>query len=180
MFFSDHDYLKLGNQIKCNPAIKTAEDRAAILTAVFDDQIDIIASDHAPHTWDEKSEAYMKAPAGLPLIQHTLQMMLSHWKDGRISLERIIDKMCHAPAECFHVSDRGYLDEGYYADIVMIDLEKELLVSKESLLYKCAWSPLEGRTLPGVIEGTWVNGQRLFEDGIIIGAPAGMRLRFNH
>jgi dihydroorotase len=143
MYFSDQDYVALGNQIKCNPAIKTPEDRAAILKAVLEDRIDIIATDHAPHTWEEKSQAYELAPSGLPLVQHTLNLMLSHWKDGRIKLERIVDKMCHAPADCFRIAERGYLDEGYYADIVLVDVEKETKVTKESLLYKCAWSPLE-------------------------------------
>ena len=178
MYFSDQDYISLGNQIKCNPAIKTADDRAAILKAVFEDRIDIIATDHAPHTWDEKSQSYDQAPSGLPLVQHTLNLMLTHWKEGRIKLERIIDKMCHAPAECFHIENRGYLEEGKYADIVMLDLNKETLVSKENILYKCGWSPLEGRTLPGRIEGTWVNGVRLYGDGKIMGEPAGRRLKF--
>jgi dihydroorotase len=178
MYFSDQDYVALGNQIKCNPAIKTVDDRAAILKAVFEDRIDIIATDHAPHTWEEKSQAYEQAPSGLPLVQHTLLLMLSHWQEGRIKLERIVDKMCHAPADCFRVAERGYLDEGYYADVVLVDVEKETTVTKESLLYKCAWSPLEGRTLPGRIDGTWVNGTRLFEDGNVIGEPAGKRLSF--
>jgi len=178
MYFSDQDYISLGNQIKCNPAIKTEEDRAAILQAVLDDRIDIIASDHAPHTWEEKSEPYLNAPAGLPLVQHTLQMMLSHWKKGSITLERIIEKMCHAPADCFRMVDRGYLDEGYFADMVLLDVNKEYLVSKENILYKCGWSPLEGQSMPGVIEGTWVNGNRLFENGKIIGSPSGNRLKF--
>jgi len=179
MYFSDQDYVALGNQIKCNPAIKTAEDRAAILKAVLEDRIDIIATDHAPHTWEEKSQAYEQAPSGLPLVQHTLLLMLSHWQEGGIKLERIVDKMCHAPADCFRVAERGYLDEGYFADIVLVDVEKETKVTKESLLYKCAWSPLEGKTLPGRIDGTWVNGTRLFEDGNVIGEPAGKRLSFN-
>ncbi|HUR30605.1 MAG TPA: dihydroorotase [Saprospiraceae bacterium] len=178
MYYADSDYITLGNQIKCNPAIKTAEDRKAILDGVLDDRIDIIASDHAPHTWEEKSQQYIDAPSGLPLIQHELLMMLSHWKEDRISLEKIIEKMCHAPAECFRIMDRGFLDEGYYADMVMLDLNKETLVSKENILYKCGWSPLEGMHLPGVIEGTWVNGVRVFENGNIVGEPAGMRLKF--
>lgn len=179
MYFSDQDYLTLGNQIKCNPAIKTTEDRNAILQGVLDDRIDIIASDHAPHTWDEKSESYIKAPSGLPLVQHTLQLMLSHWKEGRISLTRIVEKMCHAPAECFQMYNRGYLDEGSYADIVLLDLEKETLVTKENILYKCGWSPLEGRSMPGIIEGTWVNGIRLFENGKVVDDPGGRRLEFS-
>ena len=178
MYFSDRDYIALGNQIKCNPAIKGEEDRAAILQAVLDDKIDIIASDHAPHTWVEKSEPYANAPAGLPLVQHTLLMMLSHWKEGRISIERIVEKMCHAPADCFRLIGRGYVEEGCFADLVLLDPNKDTTITKENILYKCAWSPLENQTLPGRIEGTWVNGVRLFEDGSIIGAPAGRRLSF--
>lgn len=178
MYYADQDYIALGNQIKCNPAIKTAEDRNAILQAVLDDRIDVIASDHAPHTWDEKQQLYAQAPSGLPLIQHELLMMLSHWKDGLISLERIVEKMCHAPAECFNIIDRGYLDEGRYADIVLLDTNQETLVSKENILYKCGWSPLEGTHLPGLILGTWVNGARVFENGSVIGEPQGARLRF--
>jgi len=178
LYFSDQDYITLGNQIKCNPAIKTAADRDAILEAVLDDRIDIIASDHAPHTWAEKSEPYINAPSGLPLVQHTLQMMLTHYKEGRISLERIVEKMCHAPAECFQIAGRGYLDVGSFADIVMLDLDQDTLVTKENILYKCGWSPLENVTLPGRIEGTWVNGARVFENGAVVGSPAGMRLIF--
>lgn len=178
MYFSDQDYIALGNQIKCNPAIKTEEDREAILSAVLDDRIDIIATDHAPHTWEEKSEPYLSAPSGLPLVQHALQLMLTHHVEGRISLERIVEKMCHAPSLCFKLRDRGYLDEGAFADIVMFDLAKHQNVTKDNLIYKCGWSPLEGKTLPGVIEGTWVNGTRLFESGQVIGEPAGKRLTF--
>ena len=179
MYFSDRDYITLGNQIKCNPAIKSEDDRKAILQAVLDDRIDIIATDHAPHTWEEKSEPYINAPSGLPLVQHALQLMLTHYQEGLISLERIVEKMCHAPAECFRIVHRGYLDEGCYADIVLLDIYKSQTVSKDNILYKCAWSPLEGRTLPGMIEGTWVNGTRLFESGKLIGAPSGQRLTFN-
>ncbi len=179
MYFSDKDYIRLGHQIKCNPAIKTAEDRDAILQAVLDDRIDIIATDHAPHTWEEKQQPYLNAPAGLPLIQHTLQLMLTHREEGRISLERIVEKMCHAPADCFQVKDRGYLDEGCYADMVLVDLGKSYKVEKENLLFKCGWSPLEGTTLPGVILCTWINGNRVFENGQITGAPDGMRLEFD-
>jgi dihydroorotase len=179
LYFADQDYIQLGNQIKCNPAIKTSDDRDAILRAVLNDQIDIIASDHAPHTWEEKSEPYLQAPSGLPLVQHTLQMMLTHWRSGLISLERIVEKMCHAPSDCFKMDRRGYLDEGGYADIVLLNLDLETMVSKSNLYYKCGWSPLEGKVLPGRIDGTWVNGIRLVEDGVVIGSPSGQRLSFN-
>ncbi|MFZ1678519.1 MAG: dihydroorotase [Saprospiraceae bacterium] len=180
MYYSEQDYIELGNQIKCNPSIKTSEDRSAILKGVLDDRIDIIASDHAPHTWEEKSEPYLQAPSGLPLIQHSLLMMLSHWRDGDISLEKIVEKMCHAPALCFRVADRGYLDEGAYADIVLLDTTKDTSITKENILYKCAWSPLEGKTLPGKIEGTWVNGNLVYENGVVVGEPSGKRLSFNY
>ena len=178
MFYADPDYITLGNQIKCNPAIKTAEDRDAILEAVIEDRIDIIASDHAPHTWEEKSAPYIDAPSGLPLVQHELLMMLSHWKEERISLEMIVEKMCHAPAKCFRIVDRGYLDEGCHADIVLLDTNRETLVTKENILYKCGWSPLEGMHLPGEILGTWVNGIRVYENGKITGQASGQRLKF--
>jgi dihydroorotase len=179
LFFSDADYITLGNQIKCNPAVKTAEDRDAIFQAVLDGRIDIIATDHAPHTWEEKSAPYADAPAGLPLVQHGLRMMLSHRAAGRITLEQIVEWMCHRPAQCFAIEERGYLDEGAYADLVLVDPDDLVPITRESLLYKCGWSPLEGRTLPGRIVGTWVNGERVVEDGTVIGAPAGRRLTFD-
>jgi dihydroorotase len=178
MFYADQDYITLGNQIKCNPAIKTAEDREAILKAVLEDRIDIIASDHAPHTWEEKSASYLQAPSGLPLVQHELLMMLSHWSEDRITLEKIVEKMCHAPSDCFRVIERGYLDEGYFADIVVLDTSRETFVSKENLLYKCGWSPLEGIHLPGVVESTWINGICSYSKGKIMGMPSGDRLTF--
>lgn len=156
--FDDRDYALLGNQIKCNPAIKTKEDRAALWQALLDDRLDIIATDHAPHTLDEKFRPYFEAPSGLPLIQHTLLMMLNAMQEGKISLERIVEKMCHAPAECFRLAERGYLREGYWADLVVIDPDTSITVSKENILYKCGWSPLEGRSFKGVIDQTWVNG----------------------
>lgn len=179
MFYSDQDYITLGNQIKCNPAIKTTDDQEAILDAVLDDRIDIIASDHAPHTWEEKSSLYADAPSGLPLVQHELMMMLSHWQEGRISLERIVEKMCHAPAQCFRVQDRGFVEEGMFADLVALDVSRETLISKENLLYKCGWSPLEGIHLPGVIHSTWINGICCYADGKVQGMPAGRRLTFS-
>jgi dihydroorotase len=179
LYYSDQDYIRLGNKIKCNPAIKAVTDREAVLQAVLDDRIDIIASDHAPHTLEEKMAPYTEAPSGLPLVQHTFQMMLSHFKAGRISLERIVEKMCHAPAECFQVEGRGYLDEGSFADIVLADVEKHQVVTKENINYKCAWSPLEGEELPGVIEAVWVNGVKKYETGQFIPGESGKRLMFN-
>lgn len=179
LYYSDADYIALGNQIKCNPAIKTADDREAILQAVLDGRIDIIATDHAPHTWPEKSQAYAEAPAGLPLVQHGLRMMLSHRKEGRITLEQIVEWMCHRPAQCFQVHGRGYVDEGCFADLVLLDPNTESTVTRDDILYHCGWSPLEGTTLPGQVRGTWVNGIRVVENGTVIGAPVGRRLTFD-
>lgn len=179
LYFSDADYIPLGNQIKCNPAIKTAADRDAIFEAVLEGRIDIIATDHAPHTLQEKSQAYPEAPAGLPLVQHGLRMMLMHRKEGRIALEQIVEWMCHRPAQCFQVEGRGYVEEGGFADLVLLDADTESTVTRDDILYHCGWSPLEGTTLPGLVRGTWVNGIRVVRDGTVIGAPAGRRLTFD-
>ena len=178
LFFTDQDYISLGNKIKCNPSIKTAEDRQAILQGVLNNKIDIIASDHAPHTSEEKSLPYENAPSGLPLVQHTLQMMLVHWQSGLISLERIVDKMCHQPALCFRIKDRGFVDEGMFADLVLLDTTKSITVSENNILYKCGWSPLEGNKLPGKIGGTWVNGLKVFDGVEVKGEQTGKRLEF--
>ncbi len=178
MFYTDQDYIQLGNQIKCNPAIKLDKDRKAVLKAVMEDRIDVIATDHAPHTWEEKAQPYAQSPSGLPLIQHGLLMMLTHYKAGTIALEKIIDKMCHKPADLFRIVDRGYLDEGKFADLVVLDLNKETTVTKENLFYKCGWSPLEGKSLPGSIDSTWLNGACVYSNGEILGEPAGRRLVF--
>lgn len=176
--FSDSDYRLLKNQIKCNPAIKSDADREAIWTALLDDRIDIIATDHAPHTWDEKQQPYAQAPSGLPLVQHSLVMMMQHVLQGRLSIERMVDKMSHAPAACFRIVDRGYLDEGAWADLVIFDQEVEWTIDKSNLLYHCGWSPLEGRSMKGNVQQTWVNGQCVFRDGKVMDVPNGMRLQF--
>src|SRR5690606_20064614 len=137
------DYKTRGTQIKCNPAVKSAEHQSALFPALLDDRLDIIATDHAPHTWDEKQNTYFNAPSGVPLVQHSLNIMLEFYQQGKISLERIVEKMCHAPAECFRVDGRGYLDEGAWADVVILDLEKIWQVSKDNIFYKCNWSPFE-------------------------------------
>jgi dihydroorotase len=179
MFFDSEDYKTLGNKIKCNPAIKDASDREAIFNAVLDDRIDVIATDHAPHTLDEKEGPYLNAPSGLPLIQHTLLIMLKYYHEGKISKEKIVEKMCHAPADLFRVRDRGYLDEGKYADIVIVNPEQEKVVEKKDLLYKCKWSPLEGYTFKGVVEQVYVNGIRKYHKGNIVEQSPGMRLLFD-
>lgn len=178
--FSAEDYARLGTQIKCNPAIKNKADREAIWKAVLDDRIDIIATDHAPHTWEEKQSKYISAPSGLPLVQHSLVMMMQEVHRGRWSVERLVEKMCHAPAECFHVEDRGYLDEGYWADLVVFDPDFEWQVTKDSLQYQCQWSPLEGEPFQGRVEQTWVNGQLAWDGSKITANSSGMRLKFKH
>lgn len=178
--FSYPQYAILGNQIKCNPAIKAESDRKAIWEAVLNDHIDVIATDHAPHTWDEKSKKYLNAPSGLPLVQHSLNLLLNHMHEGTISIERIVEKACHAPAILFKVSERGFLDEGYYADMVILDPEAQWTVDKSQLLYKCGWSPLEGRSMKGKIETTIVNGRIAYDQGKIIEVGSGARLVFNN
>lgn len=179
LYFTADDYERFGNLIKCNPAIKAPENKEALWKALLDDRLDIIATDHAPHTWEEKQKPYLEAPAGLPLVQHGLLMLLEGYKEGRISLEKIVEKACHAPAECFDVKERGYIREGYFADCVLIDLEKTTSVSKETILYKCGWSPFEGHTFPTSIEKTFVNGNILFDKGKQVDDVKGMRLVFD-
>lgn len=179
LFFNDQDYNKLGNKIKCNPAIKSEDDRKAIFAAVLDDRIDIIATDHAPHTIEEKSQAYMQAPSGLPLVQHSLTIMLDFYHKGEISKEKIIEKMCHSPAIMFNIIDRGFIEEGMYADLSIVDPEKPVSIAKKDLFYKCQWSPLEGYEFKGEVEQVFVNGVRKFRKGRIINQAPGMRLLFN-
>jgi dihydroorotase len=178
LWFSASDYEQLGNYIKCNPAIKEAHHKIELFKAMLDNRLDIIATDHAPHTLEEKGNSYSTAPSGLPLVQHSLLMMLEFYKQGRISLERVVEKMCHAPATCFQVSQRGFLREGYYADMVLVDLDKKYIVSKENILYKCGWSPLEKYTFSSAVHSTFVNGNKVYADGKIIEGSTGQRLLF--
>ncbi len=178
LYFDADDYDLLGNQIKCNPAIKAKEHKVALFSALLDDRLDIIATDHAPHTWDEKSQSYEFAPAGLPLVQHSLNIMMEFYQKGMISKERIVEKMCHAPAICFDILDRGYLDEGKYADIVLYDPNKHYKVSKENILYKCGWSPLEGKAFTGKVISTYVNGNQVYSDSGSFKKGFGQRLTF--
>lgn len=178
LFFDERDYPRLGNRIKCNPAIKTPADREALLAAVLEDRIDVIATDHAPHTREEKERPYLEAPAGLPLVQHALLSLLEHHHDGRLPLETIVQKTAHAPALRFEVAERGFLREGYFADLVLVDPEGRTEVTADSLLYRCGWSPFEGYTFRSRIAATWVNGTRVYEDGRIVGEPAGRPLDF--
>ncbi len=179
LHFTSDDYARLGNQIKCNPAIKAPENKAALWEALLDDRLDIIATDHAPHTWEEKQQPYQKAPAGVPLVQHSLPLMLEYVKKGRISIEKMVEKMCHAPAICFQIHKRGYVREGYHADLVLVDMNKELTVAKENILYKCGWSPFEGHSFPASVHTTFINGAIAYENGKIDDSVRGQRLRFD-
>jgi dihydroorotase len=177
--FDSGDYASLGNKIKCNPAIKSPDDQKALWNALNDDHLDIIATDHAPHTLDEKSQIYLKAPAGLPLVQHGLQLMIDHVKNGRISLERMVHKMCHAPAICFQIKDRGFIREGYWADLVLVDPNKPYQVSTENILYKCGWSPFEDRSFSSSIHSTIVSGNLVWQNGKFVDDSKGHRILFN-
>jgi len=197
LHFTSDDYEKLGNQIKCNPAIKAPHNKEALWKALSDDRLDVIATDHAPHTLQEKGlirnedstlsppvggrdreGLYEKAHAGLPLVQHSLLLMLYYNKHGKISLERIAQKMSHAVAECFQVKERGYIREGYYADLVIVDMNQATKVSKENILYKCGWSPLEGFEFPSAITHTFVNGHLVYGNGVWDESQKGQRLKF--
>ena len=179
LHFTADDYATLGNKIKCNPAIKSKENKAALWEALLDDRLDIIATEHAPHALEEKSGDYEHAHAGGPLVQHSLQLMLHQYKQGRISLEKMVEKMSHAPAKCFQIRERGFIREGYFADLVLVDLNQPYTVSKENILYKCGWSPLEGFSFPATIAMTFVNGYPVYENGKVDASYRGMRLQFN-
>jgi dihydroorotase len=179
LWFDDTDYNKLGNRIKWNPAIKTKNDKDKLLEALLDDRIDVIATDHAPHTWDEKNNVYTKAPSGGPLVQHSLNVMLELCKQEKISLGKIVQKMCHHPAEIFQVEKRGYIRQGYFADLVLIDLEKTWTVAPDNILYKCKWSPFEGYEFTGKVEKTFVNGNLVYDQGKFFEEHYGMRLSFD-
>ncbi|OSZ82135.1 dihydroorotase [Chitinophagaceae bacterium IBVUCB1] len=179
LHFTADDYAQQGNLIKCNPAVKAAENKAAIWEALLDNRIDIIATDHAPHTWEEKQQPYAQAPAGLPLVQHGLQLMLQYAQQGKISIECVAEKMSHAPAVCFQIAERGFIREGYFADLVLVDLNAPYKVTKENLLYKCGWSPFEGHTFPATIKYTFVNGEIAYENGKVNDTVRGQRLRFD-
>lgn len=179
LHFTADDYAILGNKIKCNPAIKAKENKTALWEALLDDRLDIIATDHAPHTIEEKSGDYLHAHAGLPLVQHSLLLMLQYVKEGKISLEKVVEKMSHAPARCFQIAERGFIREGYFADLVLVDRNNTTTAKKENILYKCGWSPLEGFQFPATIEKTFVNGYPVYENGKVDASYRGMRLKFN-
>lgn len=179
LFFNDSMYPTLGNKIKCNPAIKSKNDQQALFKALIDDRFDVIATDHAPHTIEEKAQRYLDAPSGLPLIQHSLQIMLDFHQKGKISLEKLVEKMCHAPADLFRVHNRGYLKEGYYADIVLVDQNKKYTIQKENVLYNCGWSPLENRTFNSQILTTIINGKVVYNLGKHTDLRGAKQLIFN-
>lgn len=179
LHFTADDYAALGNRIKCNPAIKVSHNREALWKALNDDRLDVIATDHAPHTWAEKMEDYEHAHAGLPLVQHSLLLMLHYAQEGRITLENVVRKMSHAVADCFHVKERGYIREGYYADLVLANLQQPTEISKENILYKCGWSPLEGFRFPATITHTFVNGHLVYGNGVWDESQKGSRLQFD-
>jgi len=179
LHFTSEDYARFGNQIKCNPAIKSPENKPALWEALLDDRLDIIATDHAPHTWDEKQLPFTQAPAGVPLVQHSLLLMLEYVQKGTLTIEKLVEKMSHAPAECFQIAGRGFIREGYYADLVLVDLKDQTTVAKENILYKCGWSPFEGHSFPAAIRYTFVNGEIAFENGKVREDVRGMRLAFD-
>lgn len=178
LHFSSDDYAVLGNKIKCNPAIKAPHNRKALWEALLDDRLDVIATDHAPHTLGEKNEPYEKAHAGLPLVQHPVLLMLHYHQQGKISLEKIVQKMSHAVADCFQIKERGYIREGYHADLVIADLKQQTKVSKENILYKCGWSPLEGFEFRAAITHTFINGHLVYGNGVWDESVRGQRLVF--
>ena len=179
LHFTSDDYAGLGNQIKCNPAIKAPHNKTALWEGLLDDRLDIIATDHAPHTWAEKQEDYLHAHAGLPLVQHALGLMLHYVAEQKITIERVVEKMCHAPARCFQINNRGFIREGYYADLVLLDRNTPETITKENILYKCGWSPLEGFTQRATVSKTFVNGHMVYGNGGFDESKTGMRLQFN-
>ncbi|HTH57301.1 MAG TPA: dihydroorotase [Cyclobacteriaceae bacterium] len=179
LWFNDSDYEKLGTRIKWNPAIKTKNDQQAILDAVLDNHIDVIATDHAPHTLEEKNNSYFKAPSGGPLVQHSLVAMLEFFHRGKISLERVVEKMSHSPAILFQIEKRGFIREGYFADLVLVDLNKPWTVTKENILAHCGWSPFEAQTFASAVSMTWISGNLAYSEGKIREYGSGMRLTFS-
>ena len=176
LWFSDKDYERLGMLIKWNPAIKTQKDKEGLLQALIDDHIDLVTTDHAPHTLEEKQQPYFQSMSGAPMVQHSLNVMLEFYKQGKISLEKIVEKMCHNPAILYHIEKRGFIREGYYADLVLVDMDAPWTVSKENILYKCGWSPLEGTLFNTQVTHTLVNGHLVYELGVFDEGQKGMAL----
>lgn len=179
LWFDDSQYDSKGSLIKWNPAVKTAADRDGLWEALLDDRIDVVATDHAPHTLEEKDNKYLNAPSGGPLVQHALLAMLDKVKEGKITIERVVEKMAHAPADLFRIENRGYIREGYFADLVVVDPSSSVTVEKDNILYKCKWSPFEGHTFSNTVDKTFVNGNLVFSDGKVIEGSNGSRLLFD-
>ena len=179
LWFDDSNYDEKGTYIKWNPAVKSAADREGVWKALLDDRIDIIATDHAPHTQEEKDNTYFNAPSGGPLVQHALVALLEFYHQGKVSLEWIVNKMCHAPATCFQLKERGFIRPGYFADLVVVDIEKSWRVEKGNILYDCGWSPFEGETFKSSVEKTFVNGNLVYDKGTFDEQTRGMRLEFD-
>lgn len=179
LWFDDRDYAQKGTFIKWNPAVKSEKDKNGLWEALLDDRLDVIATDHAPHTLEEKKRVYTKAPSGGPLVQHALIAMMEAVEKGKIRIEKVVEKMCHNPAVLFKIEKRGYIKEGFYADLVLVDTDKEQLVQKENILYKCGWSPFEGTTFHSTITQTFVNGNLVYDQGKFNDEIKGKRLKFN-
>jgi len=180
LWFSDKDYQRLGKLIKWNPAIKTEQDKKGLLKALLDDRIDIVTTDHAPHTLDEKQRPYFQSMSGAPMVQHSVNCMLEFFKQGFISLEKIVEKMCHNPAILYRIEKRGFIREGYYADLTLVNLNSTWTVTKENILYKCGWSPLEGTTFTTKVIQTFVNGNLVYDKGAFNESIKGMVLQVNN
>lgn len=179
LWFDASDYNKLGTRIKWNPAIKDKSDKDALINGLISNKIDVIATDHAPHTLEEKENSYLKCPSGGPLVQHSLQLMIELFHKKKLSLELIVEKMCHTPAEIFKIEKRGFIRKGYYADLVLIDLNKSCTVERDNILYKCKWSPFEGITFNSVVSHTFLNGNLVYENGKFNESVRGKRLQFS-
>lgn len=179
LWFSDEDYLTKGNLIKWNPAVKSANDRKALWEALLDGRIDVIATDHAPHTLEEKSKSYVSAPSGGPLVQHAVVAMFEAFHQGKISIEKIVEKMCHNPAKIFKIEKRGFIKPGYYADLVLVNPSQPWTVNRDNILYKCGWSPFEGTNFKSRITHTFVNGQLVYENSKVKEIRAGKRMLYN-
>jgi dihydroorotase len=178
LHFARPDYATKGNLIKCNPAIKDVADREAITAALADDVLDVLATDHAPHTWEEKQKPYAQAPSGLPLVQYALVAALERVHEGKLTREQVVQKFAHAPAQLFDVEERGFLREGYFADLVLVE-DVPFTVKREDVLSKCGWSPFEGTTFRSRVASTWVNGQLVWDGSTLVGEPAGQRMTYD-
>ncbi len=179
LYFNSNDYKTKGTHIKWNPAVKEKSDQDALLAALLDNRLDVIATDHAPHTIEEKNNKYLRAPSGGPLVENALKVMLKFVKEKKITIEKVVEKMCHSPAICFQIEKRGFIKEKYYADLVLVDIEKEYEVTEGKILSKCGWSPFVGEKLNGQVEYTIVNGHIAYEKGVFNESKKGMRLVFN-